>query len=400
MKPSPTLDKDRIITLDIVRGFALFGILLANMSSFKTPVFHLQSLPDYFDRLPSSLLDQWTVFFLDLFVIGKFYPMFSFLFGLGFYLFYERLSRKDLNAKHYYYRRLLFLLVLGFLHLLFIWSGDILHTYAIAGFFLIFFINRRSKTLLIWALLLLSSSAIFFFLLTTAGNYVVSLNEGTVYEKQATDLVETARQLYQHGDYTNLLAFRLKEEVSYILLNVLFILPNIIGLFLLGMWAAQKKLFQSPESYKSFWINTAFVSLLFGGGLSSVYALLKNSFLPIPSWLAHGAAEGLNIIAGPLFMMFYLSLFVLFLRRPQISRILQPLELVGKIALTNYLLQSLICIFIFYGFGFGWYGSIGVFAGTSIALIIFGMQIMFSWFWLKRFNRGPLEILWRAWTYR
>ena len=147
---------ERVKEIDIIRGFALLGILLVNISTFKAPGFVVQLSPaDY-----SGAVNQALAWFIDVLVRGKFYTIFSFLFGLGFYIFISRLQEKGLPANILFKRRLLVLLGIGLLHLVLLWSGDILHTYALTGFFLLLFIRVPAAKLKWWILVLLILSTL------------------------------------------------------------------------------------------------------------------------------------------------------------------------------------------------------------------------------------------------
>lgn len=139
--------------LDVIRGFALFGILLVNMPAFHSPNFINQL---YSVDVPYGGLDAVVYAFLQLFVQVKFFTIFSFLFGVGFYLFMKRAEAKGLRMKSLFFRRASILLIIGLLHLIFLWFGDILHLYAVGGFLLVAFYNRMPKTLIKWAFSLLA----------------------------------------------------------------------------------------------------------------------------------------------------------------------------------------------------------------------------------------------------
>ncbi|WP_368654170.1 DUF418 domain-containing protein [Ornithinibacillus sp. 4-3] len=144
---SPISTKERIESLDIIRGIALFGILLVNMPLFQSP----QLIADLYMMSPElSSSDQFLRMLLDVFVETKFFTIFSFLFGVGFYIFMERAVNKTDHFYRLYSRRLIVLAIFGFLHLCLLWYGDILLGYALAGFFLIFFYKRKQKTILLW----------------------------------------------------------------------------------------------------------------------------------------------------------------------------------------------------------------------------------------------------------
>ncbi|MDQ0298727.1 uncharacterized protein J2S78_001135 [Salibacterium salarium] len=395
-----TTNQERLITLDIIRGFALLGILFANMATFKSPTFQSQSMPSELATLPTGILNQWSQFALDLFVNGKFYPMFSFLFGLGFYLFYERLQEKGLASSKMYQRRMVFLLVIGFIHLVFIWSGDILFTYALAGFFLLLFIHRTPKTIMIWALGLLLTSSIVMGFLSLVSNFIMVMQQNDSFEEQAQAAVANAQAIYSSGTYMEILNFRLSDEVPIVVTNLILSVPNVLGLFLIGLYVGKKGWIQNPAQYQAAWKKLFFISLISGGLLSFLFAFLNNGLFPTPAWFSAGAASGLNIVAGPLFMLFYVTGAVLLCQRKAITRFFKPIAFVGQMALTNYLLQSIICSLIFYGFGLQLYGTIDTVTGLLITVVIYIGQIMLSWFWMGNYSQGPLEKLWRYWTYQ
>ncbi|MFZ4450525.1 DUF418 domain-containing protein [Salibacterium aidingense] len=400
MKITATNKQERIVTLDILRGFALLGILAANMSAFKSPYYQLQSMPAELASIPQGLLNQWSVFAMDFLVVGKFYPLFSFLFGLGFYLFYERIKEKGVRPQDWYKRRIVFLLGAGLLHLVFLWSGDILHTYALAGLLLLLFVHRREKTILTWACLLLAGSSIVMMFLVTAGNFYMTVEQGSQALEQARQNVAEAESVYSSGSYMEILSFRLQEEVPIVLSNLFFTIPNILGVFLIGLYVGKKGWLQHASFFTGKWKKIRSRMLAGGGILSLLFACLTNGLLPFPAWLSDGLASGLNIIAGPLFMLFYAAAAVLLCQRKNLFRLLKVFAPVGQMALTNYMLQTILCIFIFYGFGLQLFGTIDASTGILITAVIYGAQVVLSIFWMSNYSQGPLEKLWRNWTYR
>ncbi|SFM06894.1 DUF418 domain-containing protein [Salibacterium qingdaonense] len=388
----------RIQTLDILRGFALLGILTANMASFKSPFFQLQSLPGASPSFPSDMVDGGVTFMIDWLVTGKFYPLFSFLFGLGFFLFYEKLKEKGMDADRFYKRRLAFLMGTGLFHLLFLWSGDILHTYAAAGLLLLLFIHRSSRTILTWVVVLVCLASVFIAFLTISANMLTASETG--YEEQILTSAAEAEAVYSTGSYLNILHFRLNEEVPLVLSNLVLNVPHILGLFLIGLYIGKKEWVQRAAEYRGLWKKTMISMLTAGGLLSFLYAALLHDLLPVPLWLADGTAQGLNMLAGPMLMLGFVAFFVTITEKQLFSSFLRPVAAAGQMALTNYLLQTLICIFLFYGFGLELFGTIGAASGFLITLVIFSTQAVFSSFWLKRWRQGPLEKLWRHWIYR
>jgi len=148
VRATPVSEAERIHQLDAIRGFALFGIFLVNMPTFSHPMLFLPAL-----GLPAdhTLFDEWIRILLHMFVQTKFYTIFSFLFGAGFYLFMSRAEKKSLPMKPMYLRRITILFLLGMTHLFFLWYGDILHTYALTGIMLLLFYKRADKTIRKWA---------------------------------------------------------------------------------------------------------------------------------------------------------------------------------------------------------------------------------------------------------
>ncbi|PRO67086.1 DUF418 domain-containing protein [Alkalicoccus urumqiensis] len=386
MNETPTPAEGRIISLDIIRGIALFGILLANMASFKSPVFQEGAMQAR-TILSDSALNIFAVISVDGLVTGKFYPMFSLLFGLGFYLFYQRLQNQ---TKRRYYRRMSFLLVLGLVHLVFIWSGDILFTYAVGGFFLLLFVKKSAGSLVKWGIGLVTFSAVLMTLLLLLGNAASMMKGGMMTgASRAMDIMPS-------GNYAEILGFRLSSEVFLILFNTPFAVINVFGIFLIGIALGKAGWFHDPKTYEKQW-KTLRLHAGWSGILGAVLVvMLKLDQLPVPYWAADALGQGLNILAGPLLMLFYVSVLVLLVSGGAPLAWLAP---VGRMALTNYLLQSVIGVLLFHGYGFGLYGSVGAFTGMLIALGVFAAQVVLSQLWLKRFRQGPMEALWRKWTY-
>ncbi|KIL51595.1 hypothetical protein KP77_11070 [Jeotgalibacillus alimentarius] len=393
--------KERIHTLDIIRGFALFGILIANMIAFKTPVFtevrdmiEGASLPD---GGMNAALTLMTAFFVD----GKFYPMFSMLFGLGFYIFYSRLMKRGLPAKKMFMRRLVFLLLIGLVHLIFIWSGDILHTYAITGFLLPLFIERSSKTIKIWVISLFALGAFMMtalMLMSSVGmNMMVSGEMETL--ENLNSSADLAASVMANGSFGEILAFRFTNEVVLILLQVLFLVPTILPLFLIGLYLGKTGMFTEIEHNIKRWKKVMWLGLLVGAPLVGLSVAIGYNVFDWAPYLTIPLAEGLNALGGPLLMLFYVAAIVLVTRKSSVEKMLMPFASVGRMALTNYLMQSIIAVIIFNGYGFGLFGQVSKSQGVLIAIAIYSVQVVLSHMLLKRYKQGPMEFVWRKWTY-
>ncbi|WP_079474575.1 DUF418 domain-containing protein [Marinococcus halophilus] len=393
--PQATALTERIHTIDMLRGFALLGIILANMAAFKALGFS-----QYADMVNTSLTettaaDQAVNTLLDFFVIGKFYPLFSFLFGLGFYMFYQRLTEKNFSADRIFQRRLLFLLFIGTIHLVFLWSGDILHLYAVTGFFLLMFTYRSSKAVLTWALGLIFASGFFMTLLLTAA----SAGTASMSPEPAERSVASGISAMKDGSYIDILTYRLSNEVIFVLLQLPFSVPFILGLFLLGFYFGRRNMFTEAAAHLRTWKRLFIHSLWLGLILNAVVTALKQEWITLPGGISAGLGDGLNYIAGPVLTLWYVSSFVLAAKSQSLRHFLLPFASMGRLALTNYLMQTIIAVLLFHGYGLGLFGEVSVTGGFITALVIYIVQLAGSHWYMKKFSQGPIEYLWRKWTY-
>ncbi|MBY7145007.1 DUF418 domain-containing protein [Virgibacillus sp. NKC19-3] len=393
---------ERIHSLDIIRGFALFGILLANMVAFKTLTFTDVGVFLQGATLPEGPLNAGVTLFTEFFIVGKFYPMFSLLFGLGFYIFYQRLKDKAIPPRAVFYRRLVFLLLLGLFHLFFIWSGDILHVYAITGFLLPFFFHRAGKTIIFWivGLLLAASLVTGAFMMLSGFGLQFSMDEGMMSAADIKQENDETAAIMSNGSLGEILSYRITNEALPVLMQVLFILPSILPLFLIGLYMGKKRMFQDVETHLKTWKLLCGLGFLVGIPLTLLGVTVAYHGLGLPAYLTQGLYQGINMLSGPFLMLFYVAAVVLLLRKGNIQQLLMPFASVGRMALSNYLLQSLIAVGLFYGYGAGLFGQVSSSLGFLIALIIYILQVTASHFYLKRFKQGPMESLWRKWTYR
>ncbi|MDZ5712600.1 DUF418 domain-containing protein [Jeotgalibacillus haloalkalitolerans] len=393
--------KERIHTLDIIRGFALFGILIANMVTFKTPAMTDISGMVEGNSLPEGGMNAALTLLTAFFVDAKFYPMFSMLFGLGFYIFYSRLMKKGLPAKKLFRRRLMFLMLMGLVHLIFIWSGDILHTYAITGFLLPFFVERSTKTIKIWAISLLVFGPLLMtalmLLSSVSIHFMISGGMDTLENLNASSIL--AASVMAEGSFGEILAFRFTNEVLLILAQFMLLVPTILPLFLIGLYLGKTGMFTDIENNLHRWKKIMWIGLAVGAPIVGLAVAIDYNVFGWPPYLAVPIAGGLNTFGGPFLMLFYVSVIVLFTRKAAVEKVLMPFASVGRMALTNYLMQSVIAVIIFNGYGFGLFGQVSKTAGVLIAIAIYSVQVLLSHVLLKRYNQGPMEYVWRKWTY-
>ena len=397
---APTRPGRRLVTIDILRGFALFGVLLVNMGLFKSTLF-------YWDKAPGDYAESLNIFFawsVELLAEGKFYPIFSFLFGLGFYLFAARAKAKGLEAIPLYRRRIFGLLIMGFIHLFFIWSGDILHIYAITGFILLKLSHISDKNIKKLIIVLFCLSLVLQGGIKFSESMVL---EGEVETEMGLDpqeerlaLKESALSTYQQGNFVEILRFRLFNEVPYVLLNLFFSLPDILFLFLLGLYVGRKKILAEIPHHAGLLKKTLKRCFTVGVSGMIVYYFLRASFLEVtPLW--QSSIETMVFYAASISIaVAYIALISLLTQKDLFSKLLHPLSYVGRMALTNYLTQSIICVSLFYGYGAGWFGQVSVVQGVLLTVAIYAVQIFWSWAWLTYYQFGPFEWLWRCFTYQ
>ncbi|MGE6514096.1 DUF418 domain-containing protein [Lysinibacillus sphaericus] len=398
-KLSPISAKERIETLDILRGFALFGIILANIVWFLYPVY-MQEDP--------SFKNEWTSFWnqadytvktlLSMFVDGKFVMLFSMLFGFGMVIMQERAAAKQLNFWGIYSRRLIALFIFGCIHAYFIWFGDILTDYAILGLLLLAMHKLKSNAMLIISITLY---CLFFGLLTLGALTSDSTMTMTMSEENR-QLTQATIEAHQNGGIQELMDANFMERTFYTMRNglyvlylgnpIFYLLTNLpfLLMFLFGSAIAKKKWIHRFEEYPKGFFITWLLTLIFGGTLSWILPFfLENS----------SAAQLIQYISSPLLTISYAISLIFIYHTVKGKKVLQWLAFPGRMAFTNYIGQSIICTFLFGPFALGVYGKLHLTTAIIIAIGIFALQIIMSKLWLSKFRFGPLEYVWRSITY-
>ncbi|WP_449539404.1 DUF418 domain-containing protein [Ferdinandcohnia sp. Marseille-Q9671] len=379
---TPVMGTARIQSIDVIRGLAIFGIFLVNMPSFFSPILYMNQGTWW-----TGELNQWTNSFVDIFAQASFYTLFSFLFGFGMILFKERAVAKGYSFYPLISRRLIVLLLFGCIHAFLIWHGDILITYAIVGTILLLFHKAKPITLLIWSLLLLFVPNLILGGLMFLAVMIEPDISAVMYNEH---LALASAEVYANGGFWEITAQRF-EDWYYVnnLTSAIPLLITLLPMFLLGAFIAKAKWFEASEHIKKvkiLWL----VSLVVGVPMKLLpYYTDKN---PATEYLQ-------DTIGGPGTAILYATSIVLLMRLPVWQKILSPLAFVGRLSLSNYLLQSIVCTFIFYGYGLGLYGEVQLFTGFLLAIGIYIVQIGISYVWLKKFRFGPFEWVWRTLTY-
>ncbi|MEN8193882.1 MAG: DUF418 domain-containing protein [Bacteroidota bacterium] len=394
---TPTEPQERIEILDILRGFALLGIIFNNMLYFSgysfLPFENLKQIPDF--QLNESIFS-----FLDFIIRRKFYTIFSILFAVGFYLQFNKYIEDSTTFLKTYRRRVFFLFIIGFIHSL-IWFGDILLTYSIMGFILILFRNVKPKNVLRWAVFfMLIPLLIDLAVLPFIPDQIISGPENTEalahvnYPDMTPNIVI---ETFQNGTVTELFLLNIHHIVwkylGYIPSGRLFVL---FGIFLFGYYLASIGFFTEKRKSTYLFISSLIIGLLatisanFLGG--NVYQLLPT----LPNILYK-----FLLVVGQIFMsIFYIISIFKIVQTTIGKKILEHLIPLGRMALSNYLSQTVIMILIFYNFGFNLIGKIGLIPIMGIVFTILVLQIIFSNIWLRYFRFGPFEWLWRCLTYK
>ena len=380
----PLKENERYVSIDILRGFAILGIFLVNMPAFYSPFLYLNP-ETYWDKGIDSALNA----FVDVLAQASFYPLFAFLFGYGAIMIAERSQLKGLSFPLLFTRRLLILLVFGCIHAFSIWHGDILITYAITGFLLMLFYKLKGKTLLITGLLLY----IIPFGLLSALSFLIMLIpdmniEEVLYNR---DAMLVSLQVYSEGNFAEITSQRI-EDWMYANgpSSGWVIILNILPLMMCGAAFAKQGWLVNVNKHKKLLRNLMIVGLI--GGLS-----LK--LLPYIQGANYANGMVQDQFGGPLLALFYITFIVLITQNEKVMNVLKPLANVGRMSISNYLLQSIVFTIIFYGYGFGLYGSISYLTGFIMLIVFYSLQVVLSKWWISRFQYGPVEYVWRWGTY-
>ena len=398
----PTPAGDRLFAVDALRGFALLGILLVNMSMFSAPLYVAMMDTPWW----TSPADRVAEFLVRVLAESKFYVLFSFLFGLGMALQMRRIEARGGTFVRIYVRRLLVLLGIGVCHALLLWFGDILTLYALVGFLLLLFRKRHDRTIRIWAAIVYCVPL----LLVIGGTAAVEL--GRLFPESAAALqaefanvdqnmaawAEYSVRIYRTGSFAEIFQHRLQNHYDF-LWGVALMTPVVLTMFLLGLYVGRRRILDDPAAHKRLLRSLVIGGLPLGLIGNVAYATLAlETSRAVPTWTSALAYVGCWA-GGPLLSFGYAAALVLLVQHDVWRQRLAPLAAVGRMALTNYLLQTLICTTLFYSYGFGLFGKVGPAWGVLLSIAIYAIQVPISVLWLRRFRFGPLEWLWRSLTY-
>lgn len=406
---SPVSAMERIASIDVLRGVALLGILSINIWGF--------ALPELAFNDPSavggwSLLDKGVWQFFHLFCEQKMMSLFSMLFGAGLVVMVQRSQARGTSLTGIYYRRICWLLVFGLLHVFLLWDGDILIPYALCGFVLYpFRLLRPGLQILLGALVFFSQVL----LVTGVGLLEVHLqhltgpnnDRGTEDERAARRSLEeqifpstdTEPEIERHHEgYAAQFGERAKDNLSEELGGMFFwALPRAGGLMLIGMGLMQLGVFAGACSFR-FYANLAVLGYLLGLPLVGygIYDMMRHDFDFLRQFLWSGH---FNYVGSLFIALGHVGLVMLVCKAGLLSGLTTRLAAVGRMALSNYLMQTILCTTLFEGWGLGFYGRLDRTALLGVVVAIWLLQLTLSPLWLRHFRFGPMEWLWRTLTY-
>ena len=389
--PAPVVERGRIVAIDVIRGAALFGVLWMNLYAVTTWLVP-QALRNALATAPVdravSVLSEWLL-------SEKAQTMFGILFGFGFAVFIDRAAARGAAASTLFTRRLLFLFVLGMLQYVCLWWGDILHAYAVFGFGLL--LVRR------WPTRLLASVGLCLVLLVPFWSWLAATVLGDpsghdlkVAHTHFQNAMGPALRAGAYGDMVR--ALRSWNAVLYADGHVVGIAATQFGQFLIGAALFRTGWLQNVDRHRDLFRRAALICLPAGlllAALDPAQTLIGYPPLPLPQMLLEllGAASNVILAFG------YAALLVLATMQSSIRVFCANLAATGRMALTNYVVQSVFIFVVIDGFGLGLIGRTGVALDGAMTLLVFALQMVFSRWWLERFRFGPLEWLWRSATY-
>lgn len=380
ISPIPTAQKDRTAILDIIRGFALVGVLIANFTSYAGQT------PESILIGQSSTLDTTLININSVFFEWKFMTLFSILFGYGFGLILESLERKNIRPNFFFARRMLWLFVFGCIHSLF-WWGDVLHLYAMSGILLLLFRKKSNRFILACAVLLA---------------LVIPPMISYAFRNRPATFTDTDIQLlydhYKTGNIVDVIKFNIGFYYRMFVVSGsdLHDIIETLGRFLLGYFLLRINVFQAVERKKYIFKKAALFTASFAVAYFILRYLLLNGVIHINKYLL-SIILSIGIICST---TFYVSLFVLVYISFGMNKFFAALQALGRMTLTNYLMISVFLIILLYGFGFGGLGVLSIHTIWLYALGWLIIEIILSIYWLEYFRYGPAEWIWRQLSYR
>lgn len=387
----PTNKKTRIQLLDVYRGFAILGVFVVNIVIMNSTFLN----QDEFALQWTATIDKVAEDILKLFFYTKFFPIFSLLFGLGISMQAIKLAEKKQLSFTFFARRMCILFLIGIFHIVFLWSGDVLHVYAIIGIGITMMLKRSNTFILVLSAL---------FLIFPFYNQVLEYIFGFINFQPETYLQGhtgvTVNQIIKTGTYYEGLQLRISEYMANIPMLFGFLVPVAISMFLLGVYIGKNKIYNSLHEF----IQKIKKPMLIMALVTNIYRVLFLYVIVNQEVFRVEIYRELFIkfmVLSDIFMgLFYLWIIGWLWHNTSWKRVLKPLQYAGRMALTNYIMHSVVGLFLFSSVGLGWYETLRPSETLATAIIVFFVQIYLSKLWLRYFKFGPLEWIWRCFTYK
>jgi uncharacterized protein len=377
----PIQQKERVVIVDVLRGFALFGVLIGNFNGMLT------------NHVPSAIISSISTpfdHFLDdlhsIFIQNKFMTLFSILFGYGFGVIMERVAKKNLNTTRFFLRRMFWLFVFGCIHLAF-WAADILHVYAFAGIFLLLFRKKSDRSIFVWSLLFMF---VFPFVTRICQQYM----------SYSPDYDSLTQNVYNTIRYGTIKDVAILNYTSYPKLWIYTFIDlrdgcETLGRFLFGYYILRRQILVQPGKYK--WLIKRVWKVSLVGLLVYIALWLLRDLQILTAKLLIYPLLKLGIFAAALF---YSTSIIFLFEGARLTKLMKAFSDLGRMTLTNYLMESFVYIIIFYNIGFGLLGEWSLTTIWVAALVLYFLQIIFSRWWLSKFAYGPVEWIWRQLAYQ
>lgn len=387
---TPTKPIERNVQIDILRGFALFGVLIVNVFGYNSSFFDFNGFYNTFtDDLNSSVFS-----FVVNYGADKFIGLFSFLFGISFSILYTKYGFDEKRFSKFYTRRMLVLMAFGIIHIVFFWAGDILFAYSLLGILLLSLRKVSSK-------ILLPAGIIIYFLpiLYIALTVIFPFLPDALSSTSSIKLPEVIN-IYSNGEFSDVFFLRLKEYYAFRNINAFYYAPKILSLFILGYYFQKKDFITKVNSNKLKYFITAIGALIIG-------VLLVTYTTDIVDSIANSATNqyytaiymAVFEITNIFLITSYILLILILSQTNTIKSVLSPLQYIGRMSLTNYITFSVVFTSLMYSYGFGMFASFEPRQLIIIAVIFFIIQVILCKIWLQYFRYGPLEWIWRKYTY-
>lgn len=392
----PTQQAERIVSLDVLRGFAVLGILVMNIQDFSM-IGAAYFNPTVYGDLSGPNYAVWL--FSHVLADTKFLSIFSMLFGAGIVLMAERMEAQTRPPGPVHYRRMVILLVFGLAHGWLLWSGDILYAYAMCGFLVFLLRKRKPKTLLILGLTGVALTSGLALITQASMPFWPPESMAEMAQWWSPTQAEIAVELEAfRGGWTEQNSLRFSTTAS--METTVFLTYSLwggSGLMLLGMALFKLGVFGAGMPARAY-RRMVLAGLFLGIPL----IILGVRYQATTGWMLETGFFGgrqFNLWGGLVVALGWIGLVMLFCQRFAGSRLYRSLAATGQMAFTNYLMQTVICTTLFYGHGFGLFGSVERTGQILIVFAVWAFQLLASPWWLARFRFGPMEWLWRSLTY-